>query len=196
MSYRDDGDALRLRHDDLVRELAILEGKVAEHRRVAEELAGVRHWLQQRAERRGPLRLEKLKIAAPCQQRWEDMVGDERVRMCAGCVRPVFNLSAMTMEDAEAVLATHGVKPCVRFYRRGDGTVMTRDCPVGARRRNGLALAAGVLLASGIAAGVAYTSGGEDVREPEVGVMETGEVKPEEPAELPKESQERGVEAP
>jgi hypothetical protein len=51
------------------------------------------------------------------------------VRVCNGCDRPVFNLSAMTREDAAAVLATRGLTPCVRFYRRPDGTVMTTDCP-------------------------------------------------------------------
>jgi hypothetical protein len=153
VSYRDDDEAMQLRHDDLVRELASLESKVADHRRVTEELAHVRQYLAQREARRGPVRLDKLKIASPCKQRWEDMVGDERVRVCAGCERPVFNLSAMTMEDAEAVLATRGVTPCVRFYQRADGTVMTSDCPVGRRpRRVGLAVAAGALAA--VSAGV------------------------------------------
>jgi hypothetical protein len=149
VSYRDDDEAMQLRHDDLVRELASLESKVADHRRVTEELAHVRQYLAQREARRGPVRLEKLRIASPCKQRWEDMVGDERVRVCAGCERPVFNLSAMTMEDAEAVLATRGVTPCVRFYQRTDGTVMTSDCPAGSRPRRALAVAAGALAAAG-----------------------------------------------
>lgn len=141
---------MQLRHDDLVRELADLESKVADHRRVTEELAHVRQYLTQREARRGPVRLEKLKIASPCKQRWEDMVGDERVRVCAGCERPVFNLSAMTMEDAEAVLATRGLTPCVRFYKRADGTVMTSDCPAGKRPgRTALAVAAGAFAAAG-----------------------------------------------
>jgi hypothetical protein len=150
VSYRDDDEAMQLRHDDLVRELASLESKVADHRRVTEELAHVRQYLTQREARRGPVRLEKLKIASPCKQRWEDMVGDERVRVCAGCERPVFNLSAMTMEDAEAVLATRGVTPCVRFYKRGDGTVMTSDCPAAKKPgRTALAVAAGAFAAAG-----------------------------------------------
>jgi hypothetical protein len=39
------------------------------------------------------------------------MIGGARVRACGGCNRPVFNLSAMTREDAEAVLATRGLTP-------------------------------------------------------------------------------------
>jgi hypothetical protein len=79
------------------------------------------------------LSLTDLRLGFKCTQRWDDMVGDERVRLCAGCDRQVFNLSEMTRAEAEAVLATHGVTPCVRFYRRPDGTVMTSDCPSGVR---------------------------------------------------------------
>jgi hypothetical protein len=80
------------------------------------------------------------------------MVGDDRVRVCAGCDRPVFNLSGMTRVEAEAVLATRGLTPCVRFFRRPDGTIMTTDCPTGARpapRR--LAVVASSLAAAGTA---------------------------------------------
>lgn len=158
MSYRDDDHALQLRHDALVRELTNLEAKVADHRRVTEELAQVRQHLEEREVRRGPVRLARLTIATPCKQRWEDMVGDERVRVCAGCEKPVFDLSAMTMEDAEAVLGTRGVTPCVRFFKRADGTVMTSDCPIGKRpRRIGLALAAGALAAGGAVAALSQT---------------------------------------
>ena len=178
MSYRDDDDALRLRHDDLVRELEVLEGKVAEHRRVTEELARVRYCLSERQERRGPVRLANLKLATPCKERWEDMVGDARVRVCAGCERPVFNLSEMTMEDAEAVLATRGVTPCVRFYRRADGTVMTSDCPTARRKRRiGVALVTGTFAVVGAAAAIAHLRDGDriEVSVPEVCASEEPE---------------------
>ncbi|HEY4242575.1 MAG TPA: hypothetical protein VGM88_22305 [Kofleriaceae bacterium] len=93
-------------------------------------------------------RLATLRLGFRCTQRWEDMAGDDRVRACAGCNRDVFNLSAMTRDEAEALLASRGVTPCVRFYRRPDGTVMTSDCPTAAPRR----LAA---VASSLAAGAA-----------------------------------------
>jgi hypothetical protein len=78
--------------------------------------------------------LPNLRIGFACKQSWDDMVGDDRVRECRGCDRQVFNLSAMTREEAEALLATRGLTPCVRFYRRPDGTVMTTDCPTRTRR--------------------------------------------------------------
>jgi hypothetical protein len=46
----------------------------------------------------------------------------------------VYNLSAMTAEQAAALLRERERAPCVRLYRRWDGTVMTADCPVGVRR--------------------------------------------------------------
>jgi hypothetical protein len=89
-----------------------------------DELARVRRGLASR-ERVDGIELADVRIGFACKQRWEDMVGDERVRACAGCDRPVFDLSSMTRAEAETVLATRGLTPCVRFYRRPDGTVMT-----------------------------------------------------------------------
>src|SRR5690348_8809927 len=57
--------------------------------------------------------LANVRVARPCKERWADMAGDDRVRFCNGCERQVFNLSEMTREEAEALLATRGVKPCV-----------------------------------------------------------------------------------
>jgi hypothetical protein len=37
----------------------------------------------------------------------------------------------MTSADAAELLRKSGGKICVRFYQRPDGTVMTKDCPVG-----------------------------------------------------------------
>jgi hypothetical protein len=79
--------------------------------------------------------LSRVQIASPCPMRWEDMhaVGDgERVRHCDQCDLNVYNLSAMTGEDAERLLEAHeGRRLCGAFFRREDGTVLTQDCPVG-----------------------------------------------------------------
>jgi hypothetical protein len=72
------------------------------------------------------------------------MVGDGRVRFCGDCGKNVYNLSAMMREDAEALLReTEGASICVRMFRRADGTMLTADCPIGARkvRRRRAALA-------------------------------------------------------
>ena len=114
--------------------------------------------LRARLERRGirqvslPM-LDDVSIASPCDVSWADMEGDADVRFCDKCAKHVFNLSMMSRPEAEAVLATSGGTACIRLYRRTDGTVLTDDCPVGARRRRfwrrttGIA-AAGLLLAA------------------------------------------------
>jgi len=141
------------RRDPLQLEITRLETKL-DAGRVTGELATVRRGLADTGTREPAVALPSLRIGFACKQRWDDMVGDERVRACAGCDRPVFNLSEMTRAEAERVLATRGLTPCVRFYRRPDGTVMTTDCPSGVPRdRRRLAvvassLAAGTVLAT------------------------------------------------
>ncbi len=77
--------------------------------------------------------LGKLRVATPCHVGWERMAGDERVRFCDQCNLHVYNLSAMTKEQVASLIASTEGRICARLYRRADGTVLTRDCPVGLR---------------------------------------------------------------
>lgn len=77
--------------------------------------------------------LKDLRVASPCHADWDEMDGDERVRFCRLCRLNVYNLSEMNSADAEALIREKEGRLCVRFYRRGDGTVLTRNCPVGLR---------------------------------------------------------------
>jgi hypothetical protein len=77
--------------------------------------------------------LDRISIASPCTADWASMTGDERVRFCSECRLNVYNLSAMSREDAAALIVEREGCLCVRFYRRADGTVLTQDCPVGLR---------------------------------------------------------------
>jgi hypothetical protein len=61
------------------------------------------------------------------------MAGDERVRFCGLCRKNVYNLSALSREAAERLIEERQGKLCALLYRRADGTVLTSDCPVGAR---------------------------------------------------------------
>lgn len=85
------------------------------------------------------------------------MQGDDRARHCRECNLQVYNLSDMTREEAATFLAQAEGRVCVRLFRRADGTVITRDCPVGLAAvraklvRIGIA-AAGLLLAFGTTA--------------------------------------------
>ncbi len=94
-----------------------------------------------------PHPLADIRIASPCQVSWDAMKGDERVRFCGQCSRHVYNLSAMSADEAADLVEHHEGRLCVRFYRRADGTVLTQDCPVGLRwvRRRVMAVAAAIV---------------------------------------------------
>lgn len=77
--------------------------------------------------------LDNVKIAAPCRADWNEMTGSDRVRFCGECKLNVYNLSAMTRFEAESLLVNAESRLCVRFYRRKDGTILTKNCPVGFR---------------------------------------------------------------
>lgn len=72
-----------------------------------------------------------LQIATPCKANWDQMVGDDCKRYCSLCNLNVYNVSAMTLAEAEALIIDNEGNVCLRLYRRSDGTVMTKDCPIG-----------------------------------------------------------------
>src|SRR3954452_18101048 len=78
-------------------------------------------------------RLKHVRVASPCKSDWDQMIGTDRVRFCGQCNLNVYNLSAMTRDQAESLIAANEGRLCVRFYRRRDGSIITQDCPVGLR---------------------------------------------------------------
>lgn len=87
----------------------------------------------------------QLRIATPCKADWSKMTGDQRVRFCAECRLNVYNLSNLTEAEGRALIDKTEGRICARFFARPDGTVITRDCPVGVRRKRrafGFSLAA------------------------------------------------------
>ena len=77
--------------------------------------------------------LNNIRGASPCPANWDEIAGDERKRFCGQCKLNVYNLSGMTRSEAEKLLINSEGRLCVRFYRRADGTVLTKDCRVGWR---------------------------------------------------------------
>lgn len=59
------------------------------------------------------------------------MYGDDRVRFCSQCNLNVYNLSSMSRDEAEVLLLRTEGRSCVRYFARKDGTVLTKDCPIG-----------------------------------------------------------------
>lgn len=168
MSYRDDLDAARARRDALARELTDLRARLgdraaleARERELATAVLDANRRIDHaRAQVKLPL-LQELRIASPCNERWDAMTGDDRMRFCGSCQQHVFDLSEMTGAEAEALLRARAGTACVRFFRRADGTVLTADCPEGVRRRRrrrfavaGAAVAVLASLAGGVARAV------------------------------------------
>jgi len=77
--------------------------------------------------------LDRLYVSSPCNADWETMPGDERVRFCSQCHLNVYNITALTRKQAEKLIAETEGRLCAKLYRRADGTIITRDCPVGIR---------------------------------------------------------------
>lgn len=75
--------------------------------------------------------LKNIEIASPCSADWDAMVGSEQKRFCCACNLNVYNLSGMSRAEAENLLTNSEARLCVRFYKRADGTVLTKNCPVG-----------------------------------------------------------------
>jgi hypothetical protein len=100
--------------------------------------------------------LDRIDVAAPCTADWASMVGDDRVRFCSQCRLNVYNLTVMSREEGLKLIETTEGRLCMRFYRRADGTVITRDCPIGLRALRRKA----VMAAGRIAAAVAALVGG------------------------------------
>ncbi len=145
MAYRDDVDALSARHDALAAEVASK----------TRELDAAAQLLTEAKARASLPVLDNIRVATPCTADWAKMTGDDRVRMCGACNKHVFNLSEMTREDAERLIVAKEGRLCVRYFRRADGTILTKDCTVGIqqkRRRRIIGAAAAALLAGGGAA--------------------------------------------
>lgn len=91
-------------------------------------------------------------LATPCPVSWGEMSGDQKQRFCAECKLHVYNISEMTEDEAGALLEENRGKDsvCLRFFRRADGTVLTKNCPVGLKKLKEQARRAAAWLAAGL----------------------------------------------
>lgn len=142
-----------------------------------------------RNERRQLPLLDQIRVASPCPAKWEEMVGNDRKRFCLSCDKHVFNLSALSREDAEQFLAENaGGEVCVRYYQRADGTIMTSDCSVGVRRKNrkklALAVAGAGAMAFGAVAALMHHRKEQEVGKIAMGAIAMPDPRPTDPADL------------
>lgn len=98
--------------------------------------------------------LDSLRVASPCSASWETMNGDDRVRFCELCNLHVYNIAQLTRNEAASLFANTKGRICARLYRRTDGTIITKDCPVGLRAiRRRVATLTGAIFATVLSLG-------------------------------------------
>lgn len=101
--------------------------------------------------------INNIRIATPCSADWDSMDGDERKRFCQACKLNVYNVAELSPKEVGDLLSTsRGGRVCMQIYRRRDGTVITRDCPVAVQRvkkafKRGVAAIAGLGTMVGLA---------------------------------------------
>ena len=64
-----------------------------------------------------------LTIVSPCTADWNGMAGDERKRFCAHCGKHVFNLSSMTVSEAQVFADETQGRECVAYVTATDGLI-------------------------------------------------------------------------
>jgi hypothetical protein len=137
---RDDAQGLRGRLEAIDAELDDVRNQALRLSTLERERARLEAERAEVASRLGAygrrLELEDLRVASPCKADWGKMMGDDAVRFCSSCQKNVYNLSGMTRDEAMGLIRQNeGGEICVRMYRRADDTVITGDCPEGARRK-------------------------------------------------------------
>jgi hypothetical protein len=124
-------------------------------------------------------RLDNVHVAAPCPTNWDSMYGNERVRFCGECQLNVYNLSEMSRAEAERLIGQAEGRLCVRYYRRRDGSIITKNCPVGLRAiKRKLSRVATAIATSVISffAGIGFYRAADELQPHVTGRMVVGDV--------------------
>ncbi len=74
-----------------------------------------------------PCYFDRMFIANPCPVDWDKMTGNDQMRYCSECNKHVYNLSKMTRDKAEALVARFEGRLCARVERGADGVIVTEE---------------------------------------------------------------------
>jgi len=102
--------------------------------------------------------LDSIEVPAPCPKDWNEMIGDDKTRLCRHCDKDIYNISAMTRREARKLVAKSAGNICVRMARTPDGKVQTLKRQLHQITRR-TPIAAGVLSASLSFATLTYAQG-------------------------------------
>lgn len=68
-----------------------------------------------------------LKVGKPCSKSWAEMKGTSTKRFCEECQRDVHNLSEMSRRERDQFAPESGVRTCIAYELRPDGTMVTHS---------------------------------------------------------------------
>ncbi len=85
--------------------------------------------------------ITKYKKASPCCSIWENTSPGERFRYCGTCQLHVYDLSGLELQQAEELIRKRENLSKITLYKRADGKFLTRDCPVGLKKRRNIIFA-------------------------------------------------------
>ncbi|HKO98407.1 MAG TPA: ankyrin repeat domain-containing protein [Pyrinomonadaceae bacterium] len=69
--------------------------------------------------------LDSVTIPSPCNADWNSMIGNDQVRFCDHCSLDVHNLSLMTRNQAQKLVARSNGRLCVRYHSDSSGRPQT-----------------------------------------------------------------------
>ncbi len=94
--------------------------------------------------------LDNLTITSPCTADWNSMIGNDQVRFCEHCNLDVHNLSLMTRNQAQRLIARSNGRLCVRYHQDPAGPPLTLPVKRKLHRigRRGSKIAAGAFTAT------------------------------------------------
>jgi hypothetical protein len=88
---------------------------------------------------------QDIQIPKPCDEPWENMSGCGAERHCARCDQSVYDLSEMSADEVEALLARPPQKLCVSYLSDEQGLIQLKRKPTNS---SGLALALALSVAA------------------------------------------------
>jgi Carboxypeptidase regulatory-like domain len=107
--------------------------------------------------------LNRIDVKSPCNESWDEMVGNNEVRFCSHCAKDVHDLSAMKRADAEKLVQKSSGKLCVRYVKNSTGKLITAQ-PKFTQIKRRATIAASVLATSLTFTTLAYAQGEPIVR--------------------------------
>ncbi|HMO81144.1 MAG TPA: ankyrin repeat domain-containing protein [Pyrinomonadaceae bacterium] len=100
-----------------------------------------------------------ISVASPCDEAWEEMIGNDQVRFCSHCEKNVNNLSRMSRQEAVRLVKRSGGDLCIRYYEHPQSRAPLFAEELYQITRRAPRLAAGVLGTTLSLASLGYSQG-------------------------------------